>query len=205
MKEELEIVIFSSKIQSLIESNYPNIVKLIKYNGEGLTKALHDIDGAVSARKAVTTFKVTQDGNNNFKTWSEYKDSIHKFLEQVNDDTRLEKARKSLAHQIWKAHYNRFPDWPPVGRTQSDDVDLSANDIHDDGQYTIAWMSEGKITVTDEHPSANVYKTKLGGTPVLRILFVNKRIVKELENKANVDFENAKKKVDSYTKSVGWD
>ncbi|CAI2165608.1 9577_t:CDS:10, partial [Funneliformis geosporum] len=79
----------------LIKSSYPNIVKLISYNAEGLVKALDDIEGAVSAYKA----------------------------------------------------------------------------------------SDGQITITDEHSSKNEYKVKLGKSLSLKILYVNKRIMKELEDK----------------------
>ncbi|RIA94963.1 hypothetical protein C1645_817337 [Glomus cerebriforme] len=44
-------------------------------------------------------------------------------------------------------------------------------------------MSDGQITITNKHLSENEYKAKLGRSLSLKILYVNKRIIKKLKDK----------------------
>ncbi|CAB4393010.1 unnamed protein product [Rhizophagus irregularis] len=94
MDNNIDVIIFQSKIQTLVKVSYPNVIKLINYNTFSLVQYLKT-KGTVKLRLGQFRFKVKS------RTWSE----IIKYFEDAEDDKRLENARVILAKKIYNKHY----------------------------------------------------------------------------------------------------
>nr|CAG8433748.1 2068_t:CDS:2 [Entrophospora candida] len=170
------------------------------------TVAILKAKGALITLKTNQELPVFNSGDVNYKTWSDYGKKIYKYLTSINDDVRLESARRKLAQTIWSDHYDRYSRWPFVSTgEQSDTIYLEAHDKHSYYGDTIVWTCQGSITVTDIRTSSSGYETKFKGRPVLKILIVDSNKMKMLEQTAGSDMQNAKRKVDSETKRLTWD
>ncbi|CAG8618298.1 14669_t:CDS:1, partial [Rhizophagus irregularis] len=61
-------------------------------------------------------------------------------------------------------------------------------DLNDDGQYKIAWLSSGTITIKNKHSEEDEYLTSLGKSFTIKILYIHKMLTNDFEKKALKDY-----------------
>nr|CAG8567401.1 3422_t:CDS:2 [Entrophospora candida] len=68
-----------------------------------------EIKGALVIHKLSQRLSVCHSDDDNYRIWSRYRKKFYMYLTSINDEVRLEKARKKLAQTIWDDHYDKYP------------------------------------------------------------------------------------------------
>lgn len=194
----------TGSIISELKEKYPETLKLLNYNREGTLELLR----ASGAVKTMTINKYLNmppsSGNDNYKAWEEYKANVDAYLYSVNSDSELRGARMELAKHIKKKHYDRYPTWPKVGKTQSSYIDLNIYNTYESGVWSIVWSCDGFLKVTDSRPERKKYIANFEGKPKIRLLKLNHAQLRKVEKLTYNNFGNAKKEADKL-KTLTWD
>ncbi|CAF3403754.1 unnamed protein product, partial [Rotaria sp. Silwood2] len=201
--DAVERIYNSGGISKLFEEKYPSVNELLKYNFEGTVGVL-SFTGVLQIFDLDTFMRCQQIGNNNLKTWVDYKDKIEKYLrEQLNDDRRLEAARLILAQHIYSEHYRKFPYWPTVKEhTQQSEIFLDLANSYPFETWFVGWSCLGYITVQDIRKETNSFYTDFLGKPDVKVLFCNERKISALEQSASSDMDAAKESVDEFDQPI---
>src|SRR3954454_7221019 len=190
------IVSKSESIIRLINNDYPTLSQLFSYNREG-TIGFLKANGGLYGFSISHEFNVSNTGHNNYKTWSDYRDAIEHYLENICDRVKaddpitgekrsfkeeLRPARKVLSKEIHRQHYIKFPCWPSVYSEQSSRVELDTGNHYDNDTYIVVWSCVGWIKVTDKRPRLNKYIAEISGSPDIKLLVLDKDKLVKLEN-----------------------
>ncbi|CAB4446772.1 unnamed protein product [Rhizophagus irregularis] len=187
----------SESIVRRLNNDYPAISQLFAYNREG-TMGFLKANGGLYGFSLSHDFNVPHTGNDNYKTWSEYRNAIERYLEKICDRVKandpsnggmmrsfreeLRPARKILSDEIHNKHYTKFPLWPAEYGKQESLVEIDTGSSYDHGAYTIIWSCVGWIKVTDKRPQYNKYIAEFSGNPDLKLLALDKDMLRTLEN-----------------------
>ncbi|CAG8554742.1 15123_t:CDS:1 [Funneliformis mosseae] len=187
-----------SKSESIIQqlrNNYPNLSQLLMHNREG-TVGFLKANGGLFGFSLCHDFHVPHTGSDNIKAWSDYRDAIEKYLEEVcgrviakdpiknverSFKEELREARKVLSNEIHRQHYIKFPLWPSSGE-QTTMVELDTGSAYNKGAYTLVWSCVGWIKVTDKRPQSDKYIAEFSGKPDLKLLVLDNDRLRELED-----------------------
>jgi len=204
--KSLEKIFHSAGISSLFQEQFPHVHELMNYDFEGTTSILC-LQGVFQLYRFDKVMKVEHEGNDNIKAWTDYLAAIIEYLKSVNDDCRLEDARKQLALHIHQVHYEKFPYWPcgAVNKIQQSKVILDTCGSYEYGPFLVGWSCVGIITVQDMRPQKDVYSTFFNGQPEFKVLYCNQKKLKEVEALATTDIEKMKTMVSQYKKPLTWD
>ncbi|RIA92659.1 hypothetical protein C1645_820398 [Glomus cerebriforme] len=185
----------SESIVRRLNNEYPVLSQLFAYNREG-TIGFLKANGGLYGFNLSHDFDVPHSGNNNYKTWSDYRDAIERYLEKICENVKaidpirgdnrsfkeeLRPARKVLSDEIHMQHYIKFPFWPSVGDQQESHVELDTGDHYDSGAYIVIWSCVGWIKVTDRRPQNYRYIAEFSGRPDIKLLVFDNDRLKELE------------------------
>jgi hypothetical protein len=200
----IESVLQSENIIAQIAKEAPLTAELLQYNLEGTIQLLK-LSEALFLYKTTNKFATRSSGNNNIKTWKEYKNKIKKYLYSINKQEELGTARDTICRMIYKGHYEKFPLWPPVNETQTSTVDLFCVQSYNFDIWRIVWTSDGEVTVTDRRLRGDVYETEFCGTPDIRLVKLNNSRLSSVEALIK-DFDAAKKTVDTLSlRQLTWE
>ncbi|CAF3390129.1 unnamed protein product [Rotaria socialis] len=202
--KNLDAIIYSSGISRRLRENFPKTNELLQWNLEKTAAVLcaKQIFQLLQMNKALQCPCV---GDDNVKTWSDYKQRIIDYLLTVKDDKRLKPAYDVLAGFIHDLHYKKFPTWPQVGTTQESEVFIdTASGYPIDGFY-ITWSCLGHITVKDYRASSSNYYTEFNGRPEIKVLYCNEEKLREFETIASSNMDEAKRKIGVTKHTIEWD
>lgn len=214
----------SESIMSKIESDFPNVARLIKWNYDatlGFLRSKH----AFSAYWGEKPFDVPCSHEDNYSktgpaAWTEYHEKIREYVSQLCKRTaaihdhyeKLGKARKGLVDYIWDEYYRILPYWPSVGGVNSRSFEANTNGAYENSDNYIVWSCLGRIYVKDERPGYEIFKASFWGSPEIKLLILDlyemRRIEGSIENNP-AEFENLKRhiknKEDRYQGLIDWD
>ncbi|RHZ81113.1 hypothetical protein Glove_123g159 [Diversispora epigaea] len=219
VSEAALMVAQSSAIIRRLQNEYPKLSELFEFNRKG-TIGFLKANGGLYGFHLSHNFNVDNSGENNLKTWSDYRDAIESYLEKICEGVKavdplnpssekafkehLRPARKILSNEIHHQHYVKFPLWPAVGCEQSSHVELDCGGAYDDGAYTLVWSCLGWINVIDRRPASNKYIAEFNGKPDLKLLAFDHDRLKELdETIARQGIEEGKKLVGK-VRAIDW-
>ena len=198
---QLSQIMDSSNILENIKKFCPNVHKLLKYNPEGTLQYLQ-AEGALQLAQISPNINQNQKGNDNFKTWSDYKDTLFRYLKELTHDSELLKnAREDIAWVLYNKHYELFPLWPSVEeKFQKDHVTIDhAGQYNIDNQKWVFYSIVGTVFFTDHRPSVNEFKTTIEGKPIFKLIIFDFPKMKELNDEG---YEHNKQIVDKQVKKA---
>ncbi|CAB4386693.1 unnamed protein product [Rhizophagus irregularis] len=210
----------SESIVRRLNNDYPTISQLFAYNREG-TIGFLKANGGLYGFSLSHDFNVPHTGNDNYKTWSEYRNAIERYLEKICDRVKandpnnggmmrsfreeLRPARKILSDEIHNQHYIKFPLWPAEYGEQESLVELDTGSSYDHGAYTIIWSCVGWIKVTDKRPQYNKYVAEFSGKPDIKLLALDNDMLRRLEDTVKAKGIEAGKKMVNKPRVLTWD
>ncbi|CAG8551828.1 12946_t:CDS:1 [Cetraspora pellucida] len=124
---------------------------------------------------------------------------------EYNLNEHLHPARKALAEEIQKQHYEKFPYWPDEGETQESNVEILINGAYKSGNnFYIIWSCIGWIKVKDYVFSDNKYNASFDGKPDIKLVIFNFEKLQALENSAQKNYDKALESLGN-AKELDWD
>lgn len=204
--KELDMVIYSEHVMAPFKKEFPNTYELMEYNMFGTLKLLQAMQ-ILEARKFIETTAADHEGNDNIRTWSEYKIMIDKNLKKTPGltDWRMAKACEPIAQVIHQQYFKKFPYWPAPGKTQSGYVYITCSGTHSaekwDQKFQVTWSCEGGVKVKDKTDSSwfglsRRYYCEMEGEPTFKILYFDLMKLKAVEGDFGEKMEKLKAKVD---------
>ncbi|CAG8830486.1 4432_t:CDS:1 [Gigaspora margarita] len=218
MADNALIVSQEPSISLLISESYPSISDLLKQNGQE-TMAFLKSTGAFYPFRLRKEIEVEEKGDNNFKTWEEYRNAIEMYLETICNEVKakhpksgieisfkehLRIARKDLATEIHDQHYKKFPFWPSIGQKQKSKVELDVKDNYESHPYRLFWSCIGWINVKDCR-SKDKYYAHFDGRPDIKLLVFDLIKLNTIETLAKADFKLALEKIGGVKQALTWE
>ncbi|RIA84507.1 hypothetical protein C1645_808723 [Glomus cerebriforme] len=195
----------SFSIINKLSNEYPETAKLLRYNIDGTVKLLK-AKNVLFTYRSTKQIKVSKNGTDNIKAWEDYKTTIDKYLYDMNDQEEVGLARETLSDHIHKEHYDRYPFWPSVGKTQSSIINVRITQAYNYDPWYIVWSSDGYVEVTDKRPAVSEYYAEFVGKPDLKLVKLDESRMKTLEYMVQQNYVEAQKQVDILSnKELTWD
>ena len=175
-------------MQTMLTKKFPNTKELLDYNFHGAIYLLK-ARNVVEALKLDARRTAHERGNNNYKTWSDYKITIEEKLAKTKglDDCRMAKAIPFIAEDIHEQHFKRYPTWPDVrDKKQSTEVCIGCHNSHSarrgKEKFEVIWCCHGTIKVTDIRDSEDDYYTRFVGSPEIKVIYFNYTELETIEH-----------------------
>ena len=220
MSDITKVICQEQTIIDKLESKYPTIKQLFDEKPDQTLAKLKSA-GALYTKVFKQTLTVNHSSNeDSIKAWDDYLPAIESYLASIcnkmslkdpRDGTEynlyehLRPARKVLAEEIQKQHYNIYDYWPEVGESQESDVELYINGAYKSGNnFYIIWSCIGWIKVKDYVSTSNNYNASFEGKPDIKVVIFNFEKLQKLETAAKKDYEKALKSLGS-AKTLEWD
>ena len=215
----LDMVIYSEHIISPFKASFPNTYELMQYNTIGTLKLLKSLE-ILTAKKFTETAAADNKGDDNYRTWSEYKEMIEENLQKISgiSDWRMAKARIKISEVIHNQYFKKFPCWPAPGKSQSGYVYITCSDTHKaesgDQKFQVTWSCEGGVTVKDKTDLITIsdttwffgllgsktvkkkYYCEMVGQPTFKIMYVDLNKLLQIESKFGQKMIELKAQVD---------
>ena len=220
MTDITKVICQEPTIIKKLGTKYPTIKKLFDAKPDQTLSKLKSA-GALFTKVFNQTITVNHDSNeDNIKAWEDYLLAIESYLANIcnkmtiedpqnhleyNLNEHLRPARKALAEEIQKQHYEKFPFWPVQEESQESDVEILINGAYKSGNnFYIIWSCIGWIKVKDFVTSDNKYNTSFEGKPDIKLVIFNFEKLQALENSAQKNYDKALESLGN-AKELEWD
>jgi len=176
-------------LKESVKKHWPSLLPLLKSHAtQTMSFLIHS--GAVLVFRASSFVTIGHSGDDNLKTWADYRTKILTFLDGVNSDPLYKDAREKVATKIHWEHYKALPKWPKPGPPVSTSVPVSCDGYSENLEYEVHWSVTGTVNVSDQTtfipPASFRFETSFNGNPV----FKSVKIVKDELKRLRLRFDN---------------